>query len=197
MSDHPVDMLLQLAFLEGVVHTRGAYEQVVLRREWTVPITKSRTARLEERLVSALGARVPAELLTVGAFLRNVRRDERVRAEDLMDRLGLSRNLYRMLEHDRISPLRIPPAVWRKIRQLWKIPGDVLEGMIRRSHTLIFFQPSYRAALARYRRREMRRSRAAAMERAARELYLRAPLQLPPDEEKKVQDLLRSILEPS
>ena len=196
MSDHPVDKLLRLAFLEGVVHTRGAYEQAVLMRDWTVPGVKARAARLEERLVNALAGSVAAEVLTVGMFLRSIRREEGTRPEVLMRRLGLSRNIYRMLEHDRISPLKIPPVVWNRIRLLWQVPGEVLEAMIRRSHQLIFFQPSYRATLARYRRKGSSRSGAGALEKAARELYTRSLLPLPPDEEAKMQEFLRSIMEP-
>lgn len=192
MNNQPVDELLRMAFLEGVVHTRGAWERAVARRTGLVTVPPDRAALLEERLVHAMAGSIRAELLTVGTFLRHTRTQAAGDAETAAPQLGLTRNIYRLLEHDRISPLRISPEVWRRLRSRWNIPCAVLEGMIRRTHQLVFFRPSYRATLARYRPAGGSGRRSAAMQKAATELYARALLQLPPEEEKRLQELIRA-----
>jgi hypothetical protein len=193
MNDHPVDMVLRLAFLEGVVHTRGAWERAVAGRTAIPAVAPARAPLLEQRLTDALAGAIRSELLTVGTFLRHAEAEIGSTGEEMASRVGLRRNIYRLLEHDRISPLRIPPEVWRRIRAFWNIPGDVLEGMIRRTHQLVFFRPSYRATLARYRHSGGTARRSSAMQKAATELYARARLELPPDEEHRLRELIRAI----
>jgi hypothetical protein len=193
MNTHPVDMLLRMAFLEGLVNTHGAWEQEFFRRKHVEAAPSERAARLERRLVAAMSASIRGDVLTVGSFLRTARARAGLAVEDLTVRLGLTGNIYRMLERDRISPLRISPDVWRRFRILWNIPLEVLEGMIRRSHVLFVFRPSCRATLARYHRRAETSARSAAMQEAATELYSRAQLELPPGEEAELQQLLQAI----
>jgi hypothetical protein len=193
MDDHPVDRLLRLAFLEGHVNTRGAWETAVSGRTVSEKVSPDHAARLEEKLVAALAASVSGDLLTVGTYLRSVHRGAGIGLQKLPSRLGVTGNVYRMLEHDRISPLRIPPEVWRRFQTLWNIPFDVLEGMLRRSHQLVYFRPSYRATLARYRHGERAARRTVAMQQAVMELYARARLELPPEEERKMKALLDEV----
>jgi hypothetical protein len=193
MIDHPVDEILRVAFLEGVVHTRGAWERAVARRSGHVTVAPDTAALLEQRLVHAMAGSIRAELLTVGTFLQHTRTQAAGDAEVVAPELGLTRNIYRLLEHDRISPLRIRPEVWRRIRLQWNIPCEVLEGMLRRTHQLVFFRPSYRATLARYRPAGGTTRRSSAMQKAATELYTRARLELPPEAEKRLQELIRAV----
>lgn len=194
MRDHPVDLLLRLAFLEGAVHTRGAYERAVLRRRAEEMIPAARAQRLEERLAGALVPGGADDLLTAGSFLISLRRRRSLRIASITRHLGLTGNIYRMLERDRISPLKIAPEVWKSIGLLGDLTAGMLEEMIRRTHGLVYFRPSYRATLARYRRSSTPGTRAGAVEQAARELYARALLPLPPAEEERMREFLRSVL---
>ena len=197
MKRDEVDILLQLAFLEGRIGTRGAYEKSVLRKKTTSMITKSKRIALQERLEGALASEVASEEipLTVGAFLKSVRSEHSLRAEDIFKRLGISQNIYRMLEHDRISPLKVPSDSWNRIRRFFDLSADVLVEMIRRTHQLVYFRPSFKTTLARYDARKKKGLKASTIEQATSELYIKAKLDLPPKEKAKLDELLKSIKE--
>lgn len=195
MKPENIDVLIRLAFVEGRINTRGAYEVAARKRTGAVPASSASRIALLERLEGALsgtGAESEAPA-TVGVFLRSLRSSQSLQAEEILRRLGLSRNIYKMLEHDRISPLRVHPDVWKRFRQLFQLPVDALVGMIRRTHQLVFFRPAFRGTLARYDGRAKRSAKARALEQAATELYTRANLKLPPDEARKLAALLRAI----
>jgi hypothetical protein len=84
-----------------------------------------------------------------------------------------------MLERDRISPLKVSLASWKKMRQFFQIPLNVLEDMIRRTHQLVYFRASFRTTLARYDARKNKKMKTATLEKAAEELFARATLPLP------------------
>ena len=194
-----VDILLQLTFLEGRINTHGAYEKSVARK-LPQPLASSDSRSLLERsLEAALAAKSFQEeaTTTVGSFLRSLRSAQSLRAQQIFPRIGLSRNIYRMLEQDRISPLKIPLEAWRRLCQLAKLPPQVLGEMIRRTHQLVWFRPSFRTTLARYDARKQKGMKASTLEKAATELYTKAQLSLPADEKAKLDALLKSILEDS
>ncbi|MFN0156725.1 MAG: hypothetical protein ACKVRP_01480 [Bacteroidota bacterium] len=195
MKRDEVDVLLQLAYLEGVTTLHGGYERAVAKR--AVPALTSANARdaLQKRLESALAVHAGAVPLplTVGAFLKHMRSEQALRPQELFARLGMSQNIYRMLEQDRISPLKISVASWKKFMQLFDVPGDVLVEMVRRTHQLVWFRPSFRTTLARYNSSKRQGMKAADLEHAATELYTRAKLTLPEEEEKKLAALLQAL----
>lgn len=195
MKKDRIDKLLQLAYLEGLVKTRGAYEKWVARKKPLAVAGSVAKASLQQRLEKALEARPlrAEEPLTVGTFLKQVRERQSIRPQEIFSRLGLTQNMYRMLEHDRLSPLKVPAAAWKKFAQLFNLSADALADMIRRTHQLVFFQPAFRSTLARYDGRKNKSMKAATLEKATKELYTRAQLTLPPDEEQKLNALLRSI----
>jgi hypothetical protein len=190
-----IDTLLQLAYLEGKITTHGGYEQSVARKKPAVRVSAAARNALQKKLAASLAAKGAAEEvpLTVGAYLRSVRGDQSLPAGDVFERLGLPRNIYRMLEQDRISPLKVGVEVWKKLRTLFNLPGEVLGEMIRRTHQLVFFSPAFRTTLARYDSRKNRRMKASTLEKAAQEMFVRAKLELPEEEEKKLSDLLKAI----
>ncbi len=194
MNPDALDILLRLAFLEGVVVTHGAYEHAVMQRPAGILKAGGFRRDLEERLIAALESATPAAPVTVGSYLRDVRSARGLQAEEISRRIGLTGNIYRLLERDRISPLRIPVDAWRKFRRLFNLPAGLLEEMVRRTHQLVFFSPSFRATLARYDGRGKKTGKAAAMEQGARELFSKAGLSLPPEEKKKVDDLVKRIM---
>ncbi len=192
--DH-VDVLLQLAFLDGHITQHGAYEKAVARRTVSRLVSDASQEMLQHRLESAL-AGTPETVsmpLTVGAFLKQMRSAQALRPQELFARLGISQNIYRMLEQDKISPLKIPVESWKKFMQLFNVPADVLVEMVRRTHQLVWFRPSFRTTLARYNIRTRQSMKATDVEQAATELYTKAKLALPVDEEKKLNTLLKAI----
>jgi len=199
MKRDAIDRLLQLAFLEGTIGTRGAYETSAARKPVEIRASESSRVRLQERLASALGGAIaPQDVpLTVGLFLKGVRSEGALQPQDVVSRLGLSQNIYRMLEHDRISPLKISAEIWKMFRRLFNLPVDEFVEMVRRTHQLVFFRPSFRTTLARYDARKQKGMKASALEQAAVELYTKAQLSLPPEEESKLDALLRSISQDS
>ena len=195
MKKNQIDTLLQLAYLEGLVKTRGAYEKWVAKKKPSAVGDPGARASLLHRLETALEGKSVhvTEPLTVGAFLKQVRRGQAIRQQEFFSRLGLTQNIYRMLEQDRLSPLKVPPAAWKKFAQLFNLSTDSLAGMIRLTHQLVFFQPAFRSTLARYDGRKNKAMKAATLEKATKELYTRAHLALPPEEERKLSALLQSI----
>jgi len=209
MKRDTVDRLLQVAFLEGTITTRGLYERIVAGKKPDVQASQTFRDRLHERLEEGLattlsgqiGARpgvgVQADnmgvLRTIGSLLRQTRSEVALRAQEVSSRLGISQNVYRMLEQDRISPLKISAGTWKRFGSLFNVSVDEVIEMIRRTHRLVFFRPSFRATLARYDGRKNTAMKDTTLEQAATELFIRARLPLAPDEEEKLNALLKSI----
>lgn len=190
-----VDKLIQIAYLEGVITTHGLYEQVAGRRKTTSVAAAASKKRLIERLEKALrgDTRLQEEYLTIGGFLKTLRSGTSVGSQEIFTRLGVSRNLYRMIEHDRVSPLRIPVNVWRRFQGIFNLPVDALAGMIRRTYQLVLFRPAFNSTLARYDARKSKPVKRRTVELAATELFVRARFELSAEEEKKIQELVDSI----
>lgn len=194
MKRDRVDLLIQLAFVEGEITTHGLYEKVVARRKVTEHSSAPAKARLLQRLEAALLQREEkAPPFTVGGVLRRVRRRHALRSLDISSRLGIRPNMYRMLERDRLSPLKISAESWKRLLDLCQIPFDELEKLIRRAHQLVYFRASFRTTLARYDGRRSRGKRALILEHAAEELYAKAELSLPAKEQEKLTLLLEAI----
>lgn len=195
MRRDAVDWLIQMAFLEGAITTHGLYEKVAGRRIPKRVGTAASRKRLIERLESVLvgNATSEEEYLTIGGFLRNLRSDASLRPQEIFTRLGVSQNLYRMIEHDRLSPLKIPVEAWRRFREVFCLPVETLGEMIRRTHQLVLFRPAFNTTLARYDARKNKGLKRRALEQAATELYAKARLTLPSDDERKIRELLDSI----
>ncbi len=199
MKRNPVDLLLQLAFLEGEITTHGLYEKVAAKRK--PPQRSAETVKLAllQQLEIALAGATEKDLfpLTVGAYLCRMREERSLRPQEVSSRIGVPSNIYKMMEHDRISPLKISIDAWRKLRKLFQVPKDALEAMIRRTHQLVYFQASFRTTLARYDGRKKREIKAATLKKATEELFARAALPLPPKEQLKLSKLLDALKEDS
>lgn len=197
MKRDRIDILLQLAFLEGTVTTHGLYEMAAAQRKPLVKASANARDTLQKRLEAAIAAKIAREEIpvTVGAFLRRWRLTQALRPQEIFARLGLSANIYNMLEHDRISPLKISIDAWRKIRSLFRVSTGELTDMIRRTHQLVLFRPSFRTTLARYDSRKNKSMKASTLQRAAEELYARAALDMPRGEKQKLEALLSALEE--
>ena len=193
MKRDKVDILLQLAYLEGKINTHGAYEKSIAKKGPPGIVSASSRLALQRRLEAALTSERAEVPLTVGAFLSKVRSEQALHAQQIFSRIGLSQNIYRMLEHDRVSPLKISAETWLKLRRFFDLSADALIEMIRRTHQLVYFRPSFRTTLARYDSRKQKGLKSSTLEKAAAELFTKAKLSLPPDEDSKLNDLLKSI----
>lgn len=194
MKHDRIDRLLQLAYLEGEIGTRKAYEKAVQARVITARASDASRESLVGMLERALEHRAQQEVpLTIGAFLKGLRSSKSLKAQEIFVRIGVTRNIYRMLEEDRISPLRISVESWNRLRILFNLSIDEVAEMIRRTHQLVFFRPSFRTTLARYDKRKNRAVKASSLERAATELYTRATLPLPADEAAKLDQLINGL----
>jgi len=195
MSGEFFDLVLRIAYLEGAVDIHGAYEREVQTRVAVEPVPEASRALLIRRLENAQSLAAPVRdlPLTLGAFLRRASRTLPRGGADLARRIGVSRNLFRLLEHDRISPLKIPVESWLRFLSFFRLPAAELEVMLRRTHRLVVLQPSYRSTLARYSAGPRGRRKNQILDRAAGELYARAELSVPPDEQARLDALLTSI----
>ncbi len=191
MKRNAVDTMLQVAYLERAITTHGAYEESVLRKKPRVLASASAQRKLEEKLTAVLEQQsVP---LTVGGFLKNLRVEQNLRPQELFSRIGVTQNVYRLLEHDRISPLRVPADAWKKFAQLFNLPAEKLVDLIQRTHRLVFFGPSLQTTLARYDARKNKAAKKETMQKAGEELFLRANLSLPAHEQRKLDQLVKAI----
>jgi hypothetical protein len=130
---------------------------------------------------------------TAGEFLRKMRLQQGLTAVAVHRRLDIPLLTYKMLENDSVSPLNVPLSAWKKIMNMWKIPWAQLEDMIRASHYLIVFRPSYKGTLLRYRKKTAYAYPPDARISAARELYLRARLPLPSHEKQSIERCMREL----
>jgi transcriptional regulator with XRE-family HTH domain len=195
MKRDRIDMLLQLAFLENAITTHGLYEIAAGKRKPIVKASSAARNNLQKRLEQALSAKAVEQEspVTVGMFLRQWRLKQSLRPQEMFARLGISANLYNMLEHDRISPLKISVAAWKRLRSLFRIPTEELAEMIRKTHQLVWFRPSFRSTLARYDSRKNRAMKASTLQRATEQMYTRAALEIPADEERKLRKLIAEL----
>ena len=195
MKRDTIDKLLQLAYLEGAVKTRSAYERAVLKKKPAVAVSEAKRLVLQRKLEQAIRSSPMAEEqpLTVGTLLKKVRSEQSLRPQEVFSRLGLSSNHYQLLEQDRIAPPRISVDVWKRIRTLLNISVEDLSEMVRRTHQLVFFRPAFRTTLARYDAKRNKAMKASTLEKATAELYAKATLELPADEKAKLEKLLKSI----
>ena len=190
MQSDSIDRLLQLAWLEAWVHTHGAYENKIAKLNHCDPVP-SRDA-LVARLVAALDVLKPPAPITVGSMLRALRSDQRLRMEEVFLRIGVSRNIYRLIEQDAISPLKISLDVWKRMMRFLNLSLEDFTALLRRTHQLVFYRPSFKNVLARYRSRHAGKKRQE-MEEAYAELYAKAILPIPKSEEKKLEELIEDL----
>lgn len=195
MKRSKIDLLLQLAFVEGAITTHGLYEKSVAGKKPEMLSSSASKAALARKLEAALAkkAAIAKAPLTVGTFLRKAREEQALKPEELFSRFGISPNMYKMLERDRVSPLKISSESWIKIQRLFQLPFETLEEMIRRTYQLVFFRASFRTTLARYDGRKNKAKKGSALEQAAEELYARASLALPKKEQETLDELLSAI----
>ncbi len=189
-----MERLLQLAFFESSIKTHGLYEKTVLRRmEEGGPDDRlqARTVRKLLREIETAPRSMPPK--TIGEFLREMRAQHQISPIAVRSRLNMPVLAYKMLENDSISPLKVPKKTWKHIRDLWKVPWEEMENMIRASHYLTVFRPSYRGTLLRYTRKTGSTYPPDAPLSASRELYLRAHLPLPAREKLSLENLLSEL----
>jgi transcriptional regulator with XRE-family HTH domain len=195
MKRNSIDRLIQLAFLKGDITTHGLYEQTAVRRHPKTSASANARRELLEKLEAGLKARQTtiAAPFTLGSFLRKAKTEHSFTTGEIVSKVGISANIYRMLEQDRLSPLKISVVSWRRLIRFFDVPTDMLAEMIRRTYQLVFFAPSYRTTLARYKQGKSRAKKFQVLEAAARELYARADLVLPAEEEQKLSDFIKTI----
>jgi hypothetical protein len=193
MKNERVDELIKLAWLEGWITTHGAYEKAVAKRDPAVRINAHAREKLIAHLEFALAETKAPLPLTVGGLLRDVRTTSLLKPQEIFSRIGVSQNLYRLMERDAISPLKISLDAWQRLMTLLNISVDDLQKMIRRTHQLVFFRPSFKGVLARYDARRNKAMKTSELEKAYAELFAQAELAVPPDEQEKLDAFLKTL----
>jgi transcriptional regulator with XRE-family HTH domain len=186
-----IDKLIQLAFLEQVIGTHGAYEHAVAERAFVPEFSPS--GDLIERLAVAL--QKSKRVQTVGGYLKKIRHLQSLAPQDIFSRLGVSRNVYAMIEEDRISPLKVSLAAWQRLASLFSIPLVDLAEMIRKTHQIVYFRPAFRTTLARYHSGKKGRKKSATLEKAATEMFLKAELEVSEEERLRLSEFIRALTE--
>jgi len=183
----PIDRLLQLAFLEGVISTRGAYEKQVAKKQVTVRRSAASRELVAQRLERELDSVQP--VATVGSFLQKALESPTLQPREVSTRLGITANVFAMLTRNRVSPLKISAESWKRFMRLFQIPVDDLVEMIRRTQQLVHYRSSFQTTLARYDTRKNKELKATTLAQAAEELYSRADLPLPDAQMRKIEEL--------
>lgn len=195
MKNDKIDRLIQLAWLEGWITTHGAYEKAVVNRNVSLSASSEAREALVGRLETALAATPKPVPLTIGTMLQSLRAEQSLKSAEIFSRIGLSLNVYRLMEHDAISPLKIPVDVWTRLMRLFDLSVDELERMIRRTHQLVFFRPSVKQVLARYKSGNRKTRKSQSLEEGFSEMFAMANLEIPPEENEKLSNLLAAIRE--
>ncbi|GEM_PF-1957286 len=193
MKNERVDKLIQLAWLEGWISTHGAYEKAIVKRNTKTLVLPNSRAALIERLESALAETKADTPLTVGALLRGLRTEHSLRSQEIFSRIGVTQNIYRMMEQDTVSPLKISLEVWKRLIALLNLSVDELAEMIRRTHQLVFFRPMLKGVLARYSSRKKKGMKTSILEKAYSEMYAKANLELPEAEQRRLNYLITTL----
>ena len=193
MRNDVVDTVLQIAWLEGWVNTHGAYEKALTKRKVPAYVSESTRESLVKRLESALELTRPLPPLTVGLLLRGARSERGLRPQEIFSRLGVSQNIYQLMEQDAISPLKIQAAVWKKIMKLLNYPLDEMIDILRRTEQLVCYRPAVKGVLARYKDNKKSSMKRSTMEKANAELFAKAILKLPDEREAKLNSLIAKL----
>jgi hypothetical protein len=195
MKHDPLDNLLQLAWLEGWINTHGAYEKAIAKREVRVRASTRARARTIEKLEASLAELRPEPPLTVGVLLRRVRSATSLRPQELFSRIGVTQNIYRLMERDAISPVKIPVDVWKRVLKLFNLPVEELAAMLRRTQQLVSFRPSFQGVLARHKAQKKKGQKVRSLEQAFAEMYARAELPIPDETQRRLDDLISGLKE--
>jgi len=182
-----IDRLLQLAFLEGVISTRGAYEKQVAKKQVTTRQSASSKELVGQRLERELFSLQP--VATVGSFLLKALESPTLQPRDVSTRLGITANMFAMLTRNRVSPLKISSESWKRFAKLFQVPVDDLIAMIRRTQQLIHYRSSFQMTLARYDARKNKGLKSTTLAQATEELYSRADLPLPDAQLRRLEEL--------
>jgi len=199
MKRDRIDTILQLAYLDGKITTKGLIEKVVMRRQPGEKMSDEKTEQLHIRLCAALEERHTSEAmkgaLTLGEYISNEvsdhpASDRRSVLSVLAKKAGCTVTQISDLCRDRLSPLEIAADGMKALLQHMKIPSPAAVVLLQNSIRCSYLELSLASTLARYDSSKGGR-KSQAMRRAVRELYIKAEVVLPQAEEQRINDYVR------
>ena len=196
MKPDAIDRILQLTYLDGRITTRGLVEKVAMKHSPIERMSRIKTRQLHDRLVAVLDERKSMSAmkgaLTLGEYLSveitaRAKKSESVIVTSMAKKAGMTASQLTQLCRDTLSPLDIPAEAVNALMRFFKLPARAAGILIRNSIRCAYFHPSLTSALARY-DAKYSQHKSIVMQKAIRELFVKADIHSSPDQEKRIND---------
>ncbi len=203
MKHDRADIILQLAYLEGKITTRGLAEQVVMRSRPAEKMSDETAGKIHSRLCAALDERFAVEAakgaLTLGEYVSAEIEAAPGRKKEsamyvLAEKAGCTIDEISRLCRDEMSPVELGARRINLLLRFLELPLRTATMLLKNSIRCARLAPSLASTLARYDSRRGGR-KPTAMRRAVRELYIKADLDLSPAEEQETDEFIRRATE--
>ena len=199
MKRDPIDIVLQLAYLDGRISTRGLIEKSVMKGTPPVKIPVRRTEKLLGQLEDIVDERKTLQAtkgaITLGEYITEElagrpRRPESVLLVSIARKAGMAVSQLTRLCRDTLSPLEIPVKSMNALLRHFALPLGAAERLLRNSIRCAAMSPSLSSTLARYDNRD-HRGKSKVMQKAVRELFVKSRIQITEDQQERINDYVR------
>jgi hypothetical protein len=167
-----------------------------MERTATEQMSRTKTKKLHDRLLAVLDERKTVNAmkgaLTLGEFLSGeitaqAKKSESVTVTSIAKKVGMEASQLTHLCRDTLSPLDIPAEAMNALMRYLKLPARAAGTLIRNSIRCAYFHPSLASTLARY-DAKYSQHKSMVMQKAIRELFVKADIHNSPDQEKRIND---------
>ncbi len=199
MKRDSIDLILQLAYLDGRITTRGLIEKVVMKRAPVERISAQKLEQLHNRLVAILDERKAAQAtkgaLTLGEYITrevitHARKKESVVLASMAKKAGIAVSQLTRLCRDTLSPLEIPANAMNLLLHYLSLPSQAAVVLIKNSIRCANLNPSLASTLARYDAKQ-NRHKSKEMQKAVRELFVKADIHISPDRQEQINEYIK------
>lgn len=199
MKRDPIDLILQLAYLDGRITTKGLIEKTVMKGTPAAKMSAPKTEVLRQRLELFMDERKTQEAtkgaLTLGEYITQeisdrARKPEAVLLPSIAKRAGIAVSHLTRLCRDTLSPLEIPADAMNVLLHYFELPSHAASRLIINSIRCSSLSPSLASTLARYDAKH-NRYKSKSMQKAVRELFVKAEIHISPDQQERINDYVK------
>ena len=194
-----IDLIIQLAYLDGRITTKGLIEKVMMKRTPVERVSTQKVEQLHDRLVAVMDERKTAEAtkgaLTLGEYLTHeiitrAGKPESVVLTSIARKVGIAVSQMTRLCRDTLSPLEIQANAMNTLLRYLALPSQAAVVLIKNSIRCASLSPSLASTLARY-DAKYGRHKSKVMQKAIRELFVKADIHISPAQEQRINEYVK------
>ncbi len=199
MKRDSIDLILQLAYLDGRITTKGLVEKVVMKRAPIERMSSQKLEQLHNRLAAVMDERKTLKAtkgaLTLGEYITyevtaRARQPESFMLASIAKKVGITISQLTRLCRDTLSPLEIPADTMNALLRYFSLPLQAAVVLIKNSIRCASLSPSLVSTLARY-DVKYGRQKSKVMQKAVRELFVKADIHLSPVQEQRINEYVK------